>query len=75
MSAILKSVASLLNIFLLIVFVMVIYAIVFMTLLLSKFHYTCLYNNTKSKFLSYLYIIIMFLFRHISSECKVIYFR
>ena len=49
MSAILKSVASLVNIFLLIVFVMVIYAIVFMTLLKSKFHYTCKNNQSMGK--------------------------
>lgn len=46
MSAILKSMASLLQICLLIGFVIVIYGIVFLSLLVGKFHYTCFYQNT-----------------------------
>ena len=47
MSAILKSMASLLQISLLIGFVIVIFAIVNLTFLLGKFHYTCFKNATE----------------------------
>ena len=53
MSAILKSMASLLQICLLIGFVIVIYAIIAMSFLTNLFHFTCFYTNTTSKYIIY----------------------